>query len=99
MSKFSTAAVNQLAQLIQLELSESESKQFAKEMDQTIGFIENLSQLPTEAAKPTYQTTGISNRFLEEDLNERHLSPEQALSNAPHHKQGYFQIKGLGYVK
>jgi len=99
MSKFSTTGVKELAELIQLELSESESVQFAGEMDETVSFIKNLDELPTDTVPPTYQTTGIKNRFQEEKINERHLSPTQALANAPHHKNNYFQIKGLGYTK
>jgi len=99
MSKFSIAEVNLLAQLIQLELSEKEAKLFAGEMEETVGFIENLLELPTEAVLPTYQTTGIKNRFQEEKLNERNLPPLLALKNAPQKRDNYFLIKGLGYSK
>jgi len=99
MSKFNTVGVKQLAELIKLELTEAESKLFAGEMDETIGYIKNLEELPTDKVDPTYQTTGLQNRFQEEKLNERQLEPKEALGNAPHTKDDYFQIKGLGYAK
>lgn len=91
--------VQQLAQLMQLELTAKEIKQFSQEMPETLKAVANLNELNTNKIKPTYQTTGISNRFLNETTNERHLSPKQVFQNVKKSDQGFFRIAGLKYAK
>lgn len=91
--------VQQLAQLMQLELTANEIKQFSQEMPETLKAIANLSELNTNKVKPTYQTTGISNRFLNETINERRLSTKKVFQNVKKSHQGFFRIVGLKYAK
>ena len=98
-SKFDLQEIKQLALLMNLDLSDQELKQFAKEMPQTLSAIANLDELETKDIPPTYQTTGIVNRFQQEALNERSLSKKEVFQNATSSHQGYFQIKGLKYAK
>lgn len=98
-SNFTTTTVKELASLIKLELTETETAKFAKEMEETLDYIENLDSLNTTNTKPTFQTTGLQNRFQTEATNERNLKESEAFQNAPNSKPGYFQIKGLSYAK
>jgi len=91
--------VEQLAQLMQLDLTDEEIKQFSREMPQTLTAIANLNELDTNKVKPTYQTTGISNRFLKEVTDERNLSEKQVFQNVKKSHQGFFRIAGLKYAK
>lgn len=97
--KITTTLVKHLADLVKLELTEVEIKQFAKEMANTIDYIHNLNELDTKNIEPTFQTTGLENRFLNEKVNERALNKQEVFQNTTKHKKGYFQIKPLQYSK
>jgi aspartyl-tRNA(Asn)/glutamyl-tRNA(Gln) amidotransferase subunit C len=97
--KLSTKTIELIAELVNISLSDSEKEEFTKEMNQTLQYVNNLEELETTDIKPTYQTTGITNRFQEEKLGERSLTQDEALSNTTHKKKGYFKIKGMEYDK
>lgn len=91
--------VEHIADLVKLQLSSVEQEKFAQELTDTLLHIENLDELDTSKVEPTYQTTGLVNRFNEEKLGERTLSTDQALQNAPHKKDSLFKIQGMNYGK
>src|SRR3989339_630245 len=97
--KFGLRQVKQLALLMNLDLTSQELSQFAKEMPQTLSAIANLNELDTQNIAPTYQTTGIVNRFQDEQINERNLDKKAIFKNAARTHHDYFQIKGLKYSK
>ncbi len=88
-----------LAKLIQVKLTPTESSQFSQEIPQTLEAINNLNELDTNKVKPTFQTGGIINRFLQEKINERSLSPQKIFQNVKTSTKGFFQIPGLKYDK
>ena len=98
-SKFTRKYVEGLARMIKLELTETEADKFAKEMEETLNYIENLESLDTTSVEPTFQTTGIVNRFQKEAEGERTLDTPAVFQNAPARQENYFKIKGLGYGK
>ena len=91
--------IQHIAVLVQLTLTASELKKWAQEITETLNFIDNLNEIRTDKTKPTYQTTGLTNRFSTETLNARQLTKKQVLSNAKKSKDSYFQIKGFKYAK
>jgi len=84
---------------MKLKLEPEELKQFEKEIPETLAAISNLNELKTDKIAPTYQTTGITNRFLNEKLNQRSLPQKAVFKNTAGNKNGYFRIKGLKYAK
>ena len=94
-----TQEVEHIAKLVALSLTDEEIALFAKEMPETINYIENLNDLDTRATPPTYQTSGNVNRFLNEAVGERTLSPEKAVASALESKQNLFKIKAFDYSK
>ena len=98
-TKLSIKEVEHIAELSQLTLTNQELRLFAKEMTETLDYIHNLDQIDTKKVRPTYQTTGIKNRFATEQTNSRILNNDQALSNTKKKKNGYFRIKGFNYTK
>lgn len=91
--------VKHIAKLVNITLSDEEIEKYSKELTQTLNYIENLENLDTKDVEPTYQTTGITNRFLNEKAGERTLPQKKALKNAAKSKNGYFQIQGMEYGK
>lgn len=95
----STDDVTHIADLVKLELTDTEKKKFAEELTGTLQHIENLNELDTSSVDPTFQTTGLTNRYNEESVGERTLTIEKALQNAPHKKETLFKIQGMNYGK
>jgi aspartyl-tRNA(Asn)/glutamyl-tRNA(Gln) amidotransferase subunit C len=95
----SVSDVEHIADLVKLQLTPEEKERFAKELTDTLKHIENLNELDTSKIEPMYQTTGLVNRYNEEKIGERTLSPDQALQNAPHKKDTLFKIQGMSYGK
>ncbi len=90
--------VEHIATLVNIKLTVEEKKKYAKELTSTLTAIESLDELDTAHVTPTYQTTGIKNRFLK-PTNKRTLSQSEALKSARETKNGYFRINALQYSK
>ena len=80
-----------VATLAKLELSETEKKKCAKELDKTIKYIDQLKEVDTENIPPTSHIIPMEN-VLREDKVEPSLSQDEALANAPDKKDGYFKV-------
>ncbi len=86
--------VDHLASLAKLEISSDEKEKLANQLEATVDYIENLQELETEKVKPTAQVTGLKN-IADQDKSEPGLSQDEALSNAPKKKDGYFAVKKI----
>lgn len=74
-----------------MELSETEKKKFAKELDKIIKYIDQLREVDARNVAPTSHVIPMEN-VLREDKVEPSLSQEEALANAPDKKDGYFKV-------
>lgn len=92
------SAVEHIAKLVNISLSSSEVEKYAKELTSTLTYVESLDKIDTSTVSPTFQTTGLTNRFLEKQEN-RTLSQQKSLQNAHESKNGYFRINALKYSK
>lgn len=88
-----------IAELVKIELTDKELEKYSHELTQTLEVVKNLEKLNTSSLAPTYQTTGITNRFLNEQVGERTLAPDEALKNAAEHEDGLFKIPAINYAK
>ena len=79
-----------VATLAKLELSETEKKKCAKELDKIIKYIDQLKEVDTENVLPVSQV--IPGKFLGEDKAEPSLSQKEALANAPDKRGGYVKV-------
>lgn len=90
--------VEHISSLVNIELTTDEKRRYATELTSTLNAIEDLNKVDTTSTNPTYQTSGISNRFLESS-NKQTLTQQDALRSAPETKNGYFRINALHYSK
>lgn len=85
-----------LAKLANLHLTESEIKTFAKQLAETIEYVENLEEVDTENIKLTSSTVNTANVYFEDGKkSERTLTQEEALLNAKNKKDSYFVVKQI----
>lgn len=94
MAKLSEKEVKHIAKLAQLPLSPAEVAAFAGQLSEALTYAERLAELKTEGVPPTYQTTGLTNVFREDEIKPC-LSQEEALKDAKETYKGYFKVKAV----
>ncbi len=85
--------VKHIAKLANLQLSKQETKEFQKQLTETLDFIAHLNQIDTEKVSPTSQVSGNKNVFRQ-DIIKPSQSQAETLANAKSYK-GYFVIKAI----
>ncbi len=84
-------SVIKIAKLAKLKLKEEELEQFSQQLPQILNFIEKLEELETENILPFYELID-KKAPLREDISQKGLSREEALSNAPEVENGFFVV-------
>jgi len=83
--------VVKVAQLSKLKLTEEEVQLFSKQLGDILSFIEKLEELDTENILPFYEINQ-QEAPMRDDIPEKGLSNEEALSNAPQSEKGFFVV-------
>ena len=74
--------VRHLAALSEIQLSDSELESLTTDIDNIVGYINQLDELDTDQVEPTLQLTGLQN-VGRDDKIEPQLSREKLLNLAP----------------
>ncbi len=91
--KFTPDFVKKIASLAHLDLSEKQTQELTQSFDESLVYVEKLSQIDTHNLKPTYQVNNLVNVTRADEVNTvNQLSQEDALSNAKRTYQGYFVV-------
>jgi len=72
-----------LAQLSSMELSDPEINGLQTDIENILGYVEQLGKLDTTNVDPTYQVTGLSNIWRDDQIIDYGISRETLLSLAP----------------
>ena len=80
-----------VAVLSRLEIAEDKADGYIAQMDAILSYMDNLSEINTDAVKPTTYALPMENVFRE-DVVKPSLDRELALSNAPLKEGGYFKV-------
>ena len=83
MTQITTDDVHHLAQLSSLQLDANETESLRSDLENIVGYIEQLSELDTTGVEPTYQVTDLQNVWREDAVNDYGVSKEALLSLAP----------------
>ncbi|UCC18812.1 MAG: Asp-tRNA(Asn)/Glu-tRNA(Gln) amidotransferase subunit GatC [Promethearchaeota archaeon] len=90
-NELSKDTIDHISKLALLELSEEEKEKLAKEIGDILSYFKKLDNLDTSNIKPmTHPIEDLKNVFRE-DIPRESLSPEEALKNAKHKKDGFFK--------
>lgn len=88
--------VQHVAELAKLALKEKEVEKFKKQLSNIFDYVNQIREMRTGGVSETSQTTGIKNRYREDEVDEkRMLSQKEALSNAKQKHSGYFVVKAI----
>ena len=74
--------VRHLAALSEIQLSDSELESLTTDIDNIVGYINQLDELDTDQVEPTFQLTGLQNVWRDDKI-EPQLSHEKLLNLAP----------------
>ena len=92
--KLSKKDIQHLAKLSALKLSGEEVEKLGGQLEETIEYVKNLSELDTDNVEPTSHTVDLKNiSFLDGTQSPRTLPQEAALKNAKETRDGLFATK------
>ncbi len=83
MSTITTDDVRHLAQLSNLQLADDEVENLRGDLENILGYIEQLGELDTTGVEPTYQVTGLENVWRDDEVQTSSVTRERLLSLAP----------------
>ncbi|HVF93450.1 MAG TPA: Asp-tRNA(Asn)/Glu-tRNA(Gln) amidotransferase subunit GatC [Sphingomonas sp.] len=86
-----TATVNKIARLARIAITEEEASRLAPELDNILGWIEQLGEVDTAGVEP--MTSVIPNILrLRDDVVTDGGVREQLMANAPQAEHGFFSV-------
>lgn len=94
MAKITKEQVEHVANLARLTFDEQEIDVFTNQLANIINFAEQLNELDTDGVEPTTHVLEIKN-VLRKDKPRQWLTKEEALKNAPEHKDGQFKVPSM----
>ncbi|RFA34197.1 aspartyl/glutamyl-tRNA(Asn/Gln) amidotransferase subunit C [Virgibacillus dokdonensis] len=94
MEKISKDQVKHVAHLARLHVSEEEAAMFTEHLSSIITYAEQLNELDTTNVEPTTHVLDIKN-VMRKDEPKQWITQEEALKNAPDHKDGHFRVPSI----
>jgi aspartyl-tRNA(Asn)/glutamyl-tRNA(Gln) amidotransferase subunit C len=92
MTQISIDDVHHLAQLSSLQLEDSEAQTLRADLENILGYIEQLSELDTEGVEPTYQVTDLQNVWRDDVVDDYGAGREQLLAIAPDTEKNQIKV-------
>jgi aspartyl-tRNA(Asn)/glutamyl-tRNA(Gln) amidotransferase subunit C len=83
--------VRKVAHLARLELSDSEEELFTGQLNNILGYVEELSALDTQGVEPTTRAIETTNVVREDELTPWQ-GLEEILQNAPDREDQFFKV-------
>ncbi len=89
--KITVSEIEHVAQLARLSFDPDEIRDFARQLNDILGYIGKLEELDTSGIRPTTHALELTNAFREDEPRPS-LPVDKALSNAPEHENGLFVV-------
>lgn len=94
MASISRDEVLKLAQLSKLELKDDEVEKFRAELEEIVGYVEQLQKADVTGLKPTDQLSGQVNVTRKDEVKE-YASREELLKNLPAEENGQIKVNRI----
>ena len=92
MSTISIADVQKLAQLSALTITDDQATTMTDELNEILGYVEQLNEVDTEGVEPTYQVNGLENVTRPDEIVDMGVSQADLLKNAPQQQDGSIKV-------
>jgi aspartyl-tRNA(Asn)/glutamyl-tRNA(Gln) amidotransferase subunit C len=89
--KITRKKVAYVARLARLDLSSELEKQFTRQLNMVLEYMERLKQVDTKGVEPASRAIPTQNAFREDEIRPS-LPKETALDNAPARKDDFFVV-------
>jgi aspartyl-tRNA(Asn)/glutamyl-tRNA(Gln) amidotransferase subunit C len=89
--KLSREEVARVAVLARLRLTPEEETEFTEQLDQILGYMDQLNRLDTANVDPFRHPTGTANALRDDRVTNR-PDPDTLLSNAPDRDGTFFKV-------
>jgi aspartyl-tRNA(Asn)/glutamyl-tRNA(Gln) amidotransferase subunit C len=83
--------VGYVAHLARLHLTDEERAMFQAQLEQVLGYVEQLNELSVEGIEPTAHAMPVENVFREDEPRPS-LDHDRAMANAPRAGSGHFVV-------
>ena len=88
--------IKHIAKLSDLEFSDSKIEKSSQQLSAILEYVKLLDEIEIAGVKATAQTTGLKNVYQEDKPSEeRGLTQEDVLSNAPEKQDGFIKIEAV----
>lgn len=87
--------VKKVAALSNLTISQEEEAEFDKQLNDIVGYIEQLNSIDTANIEATAQVTGLKNRTRNDNFSDDMLSQDEAISGSDKTHNGLFVVDKL----
>lgn len=84
--------VKKMANLTKIELEENEIKKFTNQLNNMLGYFEEISEIDTGGIEPTIQSTDLVNSFRDDEV-EDFKNNEGILSSANEKENRQIKVK------
>ena len=91
MTNISISDIQHLASLSSLALADDEVDELRQDLENIIGYIEQLGELDTAGVGPTYQVTGLENVWREDEVKPG-ISRDELLELAPEKQNNQVKV-------
>ncbi|AJA06529.1 glutamyl-tRNA amidotransferase [Candidatus Nanosynbacter lyticus] len=91
MTNISTSDIQHLASLSSLALADDEVDGLRQDLENIIGYIEQLGELDTSGVESTYQVTGLENVWREDEVQSG-ISRDELLELAPEKQNNQVKV-------
>ena len=91
MTNISTSDIQHLASLSSLALADDEVDGLRQDLENIIGYIEQLGELDTSGVEPTYQVTGLESVWREDEVQPG-ISRDELLELAPEKQNNQVKV-------
>ena len=93
MAELTQDDVLKLARLSKLHLTPEETKHFTKEINEILGYVEQLQAVDVSKLDATAQVTGLTNVMRSDQIIDYGITHEALLKNLPDREKNYIKVK------
>lgn len=84
--------VHYLAQLSSLQLDDEEVEALRADLENILGYIQQLSELDTSGVEPTYQVIDLENVWREDTIDDYGVGRDKLLALAPEAEDSQIKV-------
>ena len=93
--KMQKEAIEHIAKLARIELTQEEKDLYSKQLSDILGYINELQKLDISNVADVGQITGLENQLAKDKIIECGISQADLFKNAPDTKDGYIKVKSV----